>query len=40
MGIQKIAPEENSPAVTVRVWVRVSFGVRGRFSWGTIVLED
>ena len=25
MGIRTIAPEENSPAVTVRVWVRVSF---------------
>ena len=39
MGIQKSAPEDNSPAVTVTVWVRVSFEVRGRFSWGAIVLE-
>ena len=32
-------PEENCPLYRVKVWVRVSFGVRGRFSSGAIVLE-
>ena len=38
-GNQTIAPEENCPLVRVRGWVRVSFGVGGHFSSGTIVLE-
>ena len=36
---QTIVPEENSPSVRVIVWTRISFGVRGQFSLGTIVLE-
>ena len=36
---QTISPEENSPPVRVRVWVRVSFGVGGQFSSEAIVLE-
>ena len=38
-GNQTIAREENCPLVRVRGWVRVSFGVGGQFSLGTIVLE-
>ena len=36
-GNQTTASEENSPPARVRV--RVSFGVRGQFSAGVIVLE-
>ena len=38
-GDQTIFPEENCPAVRVRVWTRLSFGVGWQFSSGTIVLE-
>ena len=31
-GNQTIAPEGNCPLVTVRVLIRVSFGIRGQFS--------
>ena len=34
-----IAPEENCPPVRVRVCIRVSFGVVGRFSSGALGLE-
>ena len=36
---QTIPPKENCPTVSVRVWLRVSFGVGGQFSSGVIVLE-
>ena len=38
-GNQTITPKENYPPVRVRVWLRVSFGVGGKFSSGAIVLE-
>ena len=38
-GNETIAPEKNCPEVRVRVWLRVSFGVGGQFSSGTMVLE-
>ena len=38
-GNQTIVPERNCTQVSVRVWLRVSFGVGGQFSSGAIVLE-
>ena len=38
IGVQP-TPEENSPQVRDRVWVRVPFGAAGQISSGTIVLE-
>ena len=38
-GNETIAAEKNCPPVRVRVWLRVSFGVGGQFSSGTMILE-
>ena len=38
-GNQTIVPEENYFPVRVRVWLRISFGVRGQFTSGAIALE-
>ena len=36
---RQLPPEEKCPPVSVRVWLRISFGVGGQFSSGEIVLE-
>ena len=39
-GNQTVAPEKHRLLVRVRVWIRFSFGVGGKFFSGAVVLES
>ena len=39
MATRQLPPRKIVPPVRVRVWLRVSFGVGGQFSSGTMILE-